>query len=189
MSDEVRETQARFGRILSAVGSIWIVLFVVANFFDVGGTPLGDILRFFGDSFFVPIALLFAGRAIRRRSGEMPQRTTMAEQRQPQRQAAQRRPAAKPAPRPERKPISTTEGKVATPTESKTKPMPTPAEPDIEELAVAIGFDDKTAAEPPSERPGSANKDQFKPRYEPTYKSKSSEEMINEARKRLKKKS
>lgn len=174
MSDEGRNGQARFGRILSAVGSVWILLFFVSNFFNVGGTPLGDILSFFGDSFFVPIALLFAGRVIRRRSGEVPRQTTVPDQpRPPQRQTAKPKPAASP---------------VSTRKERKPMPVPTPAEPDVEELAAAIGFDEEMPDKTSPTRPGDANKDQFKARYEPTYKSKTSEEMITEARDRLKKK-
>lgn len=174
MSDEARNNQARFGRILSGVGSIWLLLFFVSNFFDVGGTPFGDILGFFGDSFFIPIALLFAGRAIRRRSGQVPQQTTIpVEPRPPQRRAA--------------KPTSPTP-REPTKTERKPAPVPSPEEPDMEELAAAIGFDGEAPDETALARPGEANKDQFKARYEPTYKAKSSEEMLAEARDRLKKK-
>lgn len=173
MSDEERNSQARLGKILSAVGSIWILLFFVANFFDVGGTALGDILGFFGNSFFIPIALLFAGRVVRRRSGQLPGRTTVpTQQRPPQREATQRRPVAKPAPK----------------AVSKPAPSPSPVEPDVEELAVAIGFEEETP-EPEPDRGRDVREDQFKARYEPSYKAKSSDEMIAEARKRLKKKS
>jgi len=164
VTQEERKGQARFGKVLSAIGSVWILLFFVANFFDVGGTPLGDILGFFGSSgFFVPIALLFAGRAVQRRSGQMPTQTTVPQQPRPaQRQAAKPRPV------------------------TKTVEMPVPSEPDVEELAAAIGFGE-ASGESETDRPGDANEDQFKPRYEPSYKAKSSEEMIAEARKRLEK--
>jgi hypothetical protein len=172
VTQEERNGQARFGKVLSAVGSVWILLFFVGNFFDVGGTALGDILAFFGNTgFFVPIALLFAGRAVQRRSAQTPTQTTVPERPRPtQRQASKPRPVPKPDTIPEKKTVE----------------MPAASQPDVDELAAAIGFGE-ASADSESDRPGDANEDQFKPRYEPSYKAKTSDEMIAEARKRLEK--
>jgi hypothetical protein len=162
--DTKPESRKRLGKILSVAGAIWIVLYAVSNFVNAGGTPLGNVLGFFGENLFFPVALLFSGRAIRRqadRGGGVSQSKT---QRTPpiltldQPPSPPQRPAPRPAPRP--KP------KVAPP------PPPIAATPDIEELAEAIGFDDldsKAGAPDPTS----------------SHTPKSSEEMIAEARKKL----
>ncbi|MEE8406043.1 MAG: hypothetical protein V3S32_02710 [Acidimicrobiia bacterium] len=124
--------RARLGRILSGIGSVWIVLYFVSRFVNVGGTPLGDILAFFGSSFFIPLILLFAGRSIRRRSRRVTVEDAFGSQRDPSEQQNQPTtpPMPPPAPRPrQRRPAP---------------PSPPPVEPapvDADELAKAIGFD------------------------------------------------
>lgn len=117
------DTLNRWGRILSAVGSVWIVLYFIARSFDFGGTPLGDILESFGSTLFVPILLLFAGRSIKRRS-----RRASVEDPLTPRPESQSRPLpapSRPAPPP---PV--------------VKPAPDePASVDMDELAEATGFD------------------------------------------------
>lgn len=165
MTEEERSQRgSSFGRVLSGIGSLWAVLFVVANFFDVGGTVLGDILGFFGESFFIPIALIFAGRAVTRRSRPRPSPVL-----------------TRPEPEQRQRPVET----VPPPAQRKVRPQPiVMSSPDIDELEAAIGFDDQSIVS----RPGQDNKDQFKARYEPTHRPKSSDEMIAEARDRLKRK-
>lgn len=161
------ESRKRLAKILSSLGAIWIALFIVSNVVNAGGTPLGNVLGFFGDNLFFPIALLFSGRAINRRAQRGGARRGLPESRTqrtpptltpdlPSKQPP--RPAPRPAPRP--KPS------VAQPPSSITAP------PDIDDLAEAIGFDDldSTAAEPD---------------LAPSHTPKSSEEMIAEARKKL----
>lgn len=163
------ESKKRLARILSGVGAIWIALFIVSNVVNAGGTPIGDVLAFFGDNLFFPIALLFSGRVVRRQTerdtGKAPESSSRrtppivspgASQPRPQRSA----PQARPVPKPE------------APKQRTPSPSVTPAAPDIDELAKAVGFDelDETITQPDR---GSS------------YTPKSSEEMIAEARKKL----
>lgn len=125
--------RARLGRILSGIGSVWFVLYFVSRLINVGGTPLGDILAFFGSSFFIPLILLFAGRSIRRRSRRVSVEDALGSQKDPSEQQDQPMPppASPPAPRPvQRRP--------APPPPS---PPVEPAPVDADELAKAIGFD------------------------------------------------
>ena len=117
------DTRNRWGKILSTVGSVWIVLYFIARTFDFGGTPLGDILESFGSTFFVPILLLLAGRSMQRRS----RRTSVEDPLTPRPETQSTPPPApsRPAPPP---PV--------------VKPTPVkPAPVDMDELAEAIGFD------------------------------------------------
>ncbi len=117
------DTRNRWGKILSTVGSVWIVLYFIARSFDFGGTPLGDILESFGSTFFVPILLLLAGRSMQRRS----RRTSVEDPLTPRPETQSTPPPApsRPAPPP---PV--------------VKPTPVkPAPVDMDELAEAIGFD------------------------------------------------
>lgn len=172
--------RTRLGKFLAGVGVVWGLLFFVANFFDFGGTPLGDILGFFGDSLFFPIVLIFSGRAMARRGkrgsldevlrtlGSRPQesnsKTTppiLPGQTTRSPQSTQRSaPTSGPAPAPKRRPA----------------PKPAPVEPDLDELAASIGFDE--VKDLPRKQSGAKPAD-FKP--------KTSEEMIAEARKKYNK--
>ena len=117
------DTRNRWGKILSTVGSVWIVLYFIARTFDFGGTPLGDILESFGGTFFVPILLLLAGRSMQRRS----RRASVEDPLTPGPESQSTPPPApsRPAPPP---PV--------------VKPAPVkPAPVDMDELAEAIGFD------------------------------------------------
>lgn len=115
------DSRLRLGKIITGIGSVWIALFFASRFINVGGTPLGDVLAFFGSNLFIPIALLFTGRAIKRRSRQVSVEdavdTPTVEKERP-----------KPAPsRPvERRPAP---------------PSPDPKPVDMDELAEAIGFD------------------------------------------------
>ncbi len=116
--------RARLGKILSGIGSVWIALYFLSRFVNVGGTPLGDILAFFGSNFFIPIALLFAGRSIRRRSRRVSVEDVLGS------------PTEKPEPSPPPPPR---------PVQARpAPPPPRPVEPepvDMDELADATGFD------------------------------------------------
>lgn len=121
------DTRNRWGKILSTVGSVWIVLYFIARSFDFGGTPLGDILESFGSTFFVPILLLLAGRSMQRRS-----RRTRVEDPLTTSTESQSTPPPAPRPAPSR----------PAPPPPVVKPAPVkPAPVDTDELAEAIGFD------------------------------------------------
>lgn len=118
--------RARLGRILSGIGSVWFVLYFMSRFINVGGTPLGDILAFFGSSFFIPLILVFSGRAIRRRSRRVSVEDALGSPNDPSEQQDQ--PSPPPAPRPvQRRPAP--------------PPPVEPASVDEDELAEAIGFE------------------------------------------------
>ena len=134
------ESRLRLGKIISGIGSVWIALYFLSRFLNVGGTPLGDILAFFGSTFFIPIALLFTGRAIKRRSRQV----TMEDALGSGTVATER---SIPAPSPPSEPRSSPPPEPAPP-----EPLPRPAPPeppsdtssrpvDMDELAEAIGFD------------------------------------------------
>ncbi len=122
------DTRNRWGKILSTVGSVWIVLYFIARSFDFGGTPLGDILESFGSTFFVPILLLLAGRSMQRRS----RRTRVEDPLTPRTESQSTPPPApsRPAPPPP----------VVKPAPVKPAPVK-PAPVDMDELAEVIGFD------------------------------------------------
>jgi hypothetical protein len=156
------DTRNRWGRILSTVGSVWIVLYFIARSFDFGGTPLGDILESFGSTFFVPILLLLAGRSMQKRS-----RRTSVEDPLTPRPETQSRPPPAPRPAPSRP---------APPPPPVVKPAPVePAPVDMDELAEAIGFD--ASEETPSLPDGEVEAD----------RPKTSAEMIADAHRRNKK--
>ncbi|MEE8375103.1 MAG: hypothetical protein V3S26_02130 [Acidimicrobiia bacterium] len=155
--------RARLGRILSGIGSVWFVLYFVSRFINVGGTPLGDILAFFGSSFFIPLVLLFAGRSIRRRSRRVSVEDALGSPKDPSEQQDQ--PTPPPAPPP-----------VPRPVQRRPAPPPVEAAPvDADELAKAIGFDpsEETASLPDIEV------EEVRP--------KTSDEMIAEAHRRFNK--
>ncbi len=152
--------RARLGRILSGIGSVWFVLYFVSRLINVGGTPLGDILAFFGSSFFIPLILVFAGRSIRRRSRRVSVEDALGSPNDPFEQQNQLTPP--PAPRPvQRRPAP--------------PPPVEPAPVDADDLAKAIGFDpsEETASLPDIEV------EEVRP--------KSSAEMIAEAHRRFNK--
>ena len=123
------DSRLRLGKIISGIGSVWIALYFVSRFLNVGGTPLGDILAFFGSNFFIPIALLFTGRAIKRRSRQVSVDDALGSQTVAPEQL-------KPAP--------------SRPAESRPSPAPRKAAPepvDMDELAEAIGFDSSDQSE------------------------------------------
>jgi hypothetical protein len=127
--------RARLGRILSGIGSVWFVLYFVSRLVNVGGTPLGDILAFFGSSFFIPLMLLFAGRSIRRRSRRVSVEDALGSPKDPSEQQDQ--PTPPPAPPPASPPAPR-------PVQRRPAAPPPPVEPapvDADELAKAIGFD------------------------------------------------
>ena len=126
------DTMNRWGRILSTVGSVWIVLYFIARSFDFGGTPLGDILESFGSTFFVPILLLLAGRSMQKRS-----RRTSVEDPLTPRSESQSTPPPAPRPAPSR---PAPPPPVLKPAPVKPAPVK-PAPVDMDELAEAIGFD------------------------------------------------
>ncbi len=156
--------RARLGRILSGIGSVWFVLYFVSRLINVGGTPLGDILAFFGSSFFIPLVLLFAGRSIRRRSRRVSVEDALGSPNDPSEQQDQPTPPPTPPP-------------VSRPVQRRPAPPP-PVEPapvDADDLAKAIGFDpsEETASLPDIEV------EEVRP--------KSSAEMIAEAHRRFNK--
>lgn len=124
-----RDTKTRLGRILYAIGSVWIALYFAARFFDVGGTPLGDFLAFFGSSFFIPVVLLFVGRTMQKRgrrvSTEEPVEPQHAHTESPLPHTDRPMPTARPAP----------------PRSEPRQPVSDPEPVDMDELAEAIGFD------------------------------------------------
>ncbi len=126
------DTRNRWGKILSTVGSVWIVLYFIARSFDFGGTPLGDIMESFGSTFFVPILLLLAGRSMQRRS-----RRTRVEDPLTPRPESQSTPPPAPRPAPSR---PAPPPPVVKPAPVKPAPVK-PAPVDMDELAEAIGFD------------------------------------------------
>ena len=67
MAEERPDLRA-LSKLLTGAGIAWLVLFIVANSGRAGGTPLGDALGFFGESVFVPFALVLGGRAVGRRA-------------------------------------------------------------------------------------------------------------------------
>lgn len=117
MNDDPR---ARIGRILSLVGYGWIVLFFLANFFDTSGTALEGVLAFFGNSFFIPIFLIFGGRSLTRRIRQLGRPTETEPDTQQQPRPQPQRPPTPPAPR-------------------QPTPEPVVEAVDIEDLAAAIG--------------------------------------------------
>lgn len=124
------------------MGALWAGLFFAANFFDVGGTPVGDVLGFFGQSLFFPIALVFAGRVISRRA----RRPSVEEAPDAPEPKPQQRPAQRTPPPPTRRPA----------------PPPPVAEPEIEKLEEAIGFSEpmsrpETTTQQPSHMPKSSD--------------------------------
>ncbi len=156
--------RARLGRILSGIGSVWFVLYFVSRLINVGGTPLGDILAFFGSSFFIPLILLFAGRSIRRRSRRVSVEDALGSPNDLSEQQDQPTPPPTPPPAPR-------------PVQRRPAPPP-PVEPapvDADDLAKAIGFDpsEETASLPDIEV------EEVRP--------KSSAEMIAEAHRRFNK--
>lgn len=156
--------RARLGRILSGIGSVWFALYFVSRLVDVGGTPLGDILAFFGSSFFIPLMLLFAGRSIRKRSRRVSVEDALGTPKDPSEQQNQPTPPSMPPPAPR-------------PVQRRPAPPP-PVEPepvDMDELAEAIGFD-------PSD-----HSDAVPDLMDDTSKPMTSEEMITEAHRRFNK--
>lgn len=165
---EDADSRNRLGRILSTVGYVWIGLYFISRFIDVGGTPLGDIMVFFRStiSFYISIALLFAGRSIRRRARRTSVEDVIGSPEEPSEQQSQSMPP--PAPRTVQR----------SPAPLPPPPSPAPVEPepvDTDELAKAIGFD------PSEETPGSPDTE-----VEEVGR-KTSAEMIAEAHRRFNK--
>jgi hypothetical protein len=152
------DSRLRLGKIISGIGSVWIALYFASRFLNVGGTPVGDILAFFGSNFFVPIALLFTGRAIKRRSRQVSVEDALGTE-----TVEKPRPKPAPPPRVERRP---------SPPPPDTAPKPV----DMDELAEATGFD-------PSDHSGASLEHMDDPAGPMT-----SEEMIAEAHRRYDKK-
>lgn len=165
MADERQATEG-FGRILSGIGTAWAVLFFAARFIPAGGTPLGDLLDFFGSSLFIPIALIFAGRVVTRRG----QRGDV-ESSPPVSQPTPTRPSRPPL---QSRPQPTPAVKKPPPSQPKVEREPV-SQPREEDLAAATGFrfdDEPTNVQGTVERT-------------PSHKPLSSAERIAEARKRL----
>jgi hypothetical protein len=123
------DSRNRLGRILSTVGYVWIGLYFISRFIDVGGTPLGDIMVFFRStiSFYISIVLLFVGRSMQKRSRRSSGEETMGQMPEPSEH--QNQPMPPPAPRPEpRRP-------------APAPPVIEPESVDMDELAKAIGFE------------------------------------------------
>jgi len=184
MAEERPDLRA-LSRLLTGAGVGWLVLFAVANFARVGGTPLGDALAFFGESVFIPFALVLGGRAVGRRA-------TRDETTAP--------PKPKPAPRAPAPPFKAAgrldeiaralglegERHEPGPPEKPTAPPVTAAD---RPTAPPV-----TAAEKPTVPPvrvsGGSRPDRAAPRPEAgdderSHKSKTSEEMVTEARERF----
>ena len=152
------------------IGYLWAALFFAARFIDAGGTPLGDILAFFGGNLFVPFALIFVGRSLRRRaeSGadedeEEADSTPLTTP--PILPGQERTQAPPPPPPPDPRPRPRPEA-----TESRPRPRPSAPEPKPQMEPEPTPIPDFIL------EPGE---------FDPTYKGKSSEEMIAEAKKRL----
>ena len=193
MAEERPDLRA-LSKLLTAAGVGWLVLFAVANFARVGGTPLGDALAFFGESVFIPFALVLGGRAVGRRA---------------KRDEAAAPPEPKPAPR-----------APAPPRAARAPAPPSKAAGGFDEIARALGLEGEgyepgppqkpteppvraaekptappvTAAEKPTAPPvrvsGGSRPDRAAPRPEAddderSPKPKTSEEMVTEARERF----
>ena len=180
--NSVEETsgRARLGRILGLIGYLWAALFFAARFIDAGGTPLGDILAFFGGNLFVPFALIFIGRGLGRRAesgadeeGEEAASTSLTTP--PVLPGQERTQAPPPPPPPEPRP----------------RPQPAATEPRPRPQPSAIEPTPRREPEPriepePMVEPTPIPDFILEPgEFDPTYKGKSSEEMIAEAKKRL----
>jgi len=180
MAEERPDLRA-LSKLLTGAGVGWLVLFAVASFARVGGTPLGDALAFFGESVFIPFALVLGGRAVGRRA---------------KRDEAAAPP--KPAPR-----------APAPPGAARPPAPPFKAAGRLDEIAGVLGLEGErygpgppekpvappvTAAEKPTAPPvrvsGGSPPDYTAPRPEagdddPSPKPKTSEEMVAEARERF----
>ncbi len=166
------DTRNRWGRILSTVGSVWIVLYFIARSFDFGGTPLGDILESFGSTFFVPILLLLAGRSMQKRS----RRTSVEDPLTPRPESQSTPPPAPSRPAPPPPVLKPAPVKPASVKPASVKPASVkPASVDMDELAEAIGFD--ASEETPSLPDGEVEAD----------RPQTSAEMIADAHRRNKK--
>ena len=190
MAEERPDLRA-LSKLLTGAGVGWLVLFAVANFARVGGTPLGDALAFFGESVFIPFALVLGGRAVGRRA----KRDEAAAPPNP----APRAPAPpKPAPR-----------APAPPGAARAPAPPSKAAGRLDEIAGVLGLEGERHGPGPPEKPaappvtaaekptapsvrvsGGSPPDYTAPRPEagddePSPKPKTSEEMVAEARERF----
>lgn len=60
------ETLGRLGRVITIVGYLWVLLFLLSTFFIIPG-QIGDILDgVFGASLLIPLVLIIAGRIVAR---------------------------------------------------------------------------------------------------------------------------
>lgn len=170
MTTEQSQQRSRLGKILVTVGVAWIALFFFSNMFRFGGS-VGDLISAFLEvPLFLPIGLLFVGRAMNRKQGRRPSVLETLEK------AARDASSERPAPKPVRQSAPTRPRPVTSTAKPAPKPAsrPTPVEPD--DLAAAIGFDESAegSAEPPPT-----------PATPPSDTPMTSEEMIAEARKGL----
>lgn len=131
MNDDPR---ARFGRVISSVGYLWVVLFFASNFFDTRGTGIDRFLGFFGDSFFIPIMLIFGGRTLNRRARRLGRPSSEGESEMEPSQHQARPPM-------ERQPLPPTPPAQDPIIFETVETANVDADVDIDELAAAIGID------------------------------------------------
>lgn len=173
-----QENAARLGRILLSVGYVWGLLYIVSNFFNFRIDALDSVLDFFGSSFFIPIALIFGGRAVSRRA-----RVRGRGDEETQEEEARRR-MERPVPRtvtpPPRKPAPAPAPRETAPSPAPREATPMDFEPgaaDPDELAAVLGLDEETLSSDLQSRTGTDRR--------PTHKPLTSEERIAAARKRF----
>ena len=69
VDEEQLRARARLGRILTTIGSIWFVLVILSNVGLLSFLPFNT--SFLSNSFFIPLAMIFSGRVIRRRTRQV----------------------------------------------------------------------------------------------------------------------
>lgn len=151
-----RDPRAVVGRVISTVGWVWGILFMSSRFFASIPPPIGDVLAFFGTSFWIPAGLVFVGRALK----------------------------GKPVPDSEDEPVVI---RPRPPVAPPVKAPTLPTEPPKAEPRPAAKYEPKPAAKsepkPVFEDPNSMELPDMT--VKPTYKPKSSEEMLAEAKQKL----
>lgn len=153
---------------MRAIGYVWLALFFVGNLVFVPGV-IGELIRFFSSNLIFPILLIFAGAVLRRRA-----RTDHSEQ-------------GSSRPRPSDLP-PTSSGPSPAPSPSRTRPKPMTAKPSRSTAAVHRREMEEMARAHQGIQ-GDKPEDHMKAveeilDKEMSYKPKSSEEMIAEARRR-----
>lgn len=171
---ENTDGRVRLGRILSRIGWFWALLFAVANFAPSTGTPFDEILSFFGATLWLPFMLVFAGRALAR--GATGGESETSEEKKSEASSTPPIfpfPGEGPPPRPQPR------------VQTKPQPKPQPEPQPKPRREPAPRFESESRAETTSEPEPSFDPAVPDMPTTPTYKVKTSAEMIEEAKKRL----